>query len=171
MSRMSWAQKFHQLTLTVKERGFLGSFRSLYYYSLIRHGKFIGTDTFGNKYYENDDYSIPRNRWVEYSDYKTCDPTTVEASWFPWLHNQVYHPPTHPEVQKLVPFWLAKHKPNMTGTEQAYFPPGHFYNQDRDTTTKEQKYVAADPNALPEEPQIEEKLAPKKEKEAVHIHV
>lgn len=33
----------------------------------LRPGTLVGTDRFGNKYYENPHYIYSRNRWVEYA--------------------------------------------------------------------------------------------------------
>lgn len=35
----------------------------------LRPGTLVGTDKYGNKYYENPKYFYGRNRWVEYADY------------------------------------------------------------------------------------------------------
>lgn len=33
----------------------------------LKDGKLVGTDKYGNKYFENPRYFYGRNRWVEYS--------------------------------------------------------------------------------------------------------
>lgn len=33
----------------------------------VKIGTLVGTDKYGNKYYENNRYFYGRNRWVEYS--------------------------------------------------------------------------------------------------------
>mmetsp|Transcript_9483 Transcript_9483/g.14390 ORF Transcript_9483/g.14390 Transcript_9483/m.14390 type:complete len:170 (-) Transcript_9483:69-578(-) len=169
MSLMPKPQKIYELFLAIRQKGLVGSFQSLYYYNTIRYGQLVGTDDQGNKYYENDEYYTGRNRWVEYADMKNYDGSMVDASWFPWLHNQVYHPPTHPDVQKMKPFWLAPHKRNLTGTAQAYFPPGHFFNPDRDLTTKQQKFIGADPSQAPLT--LEERMKAEEEMEEVTVKV
>lgn len=35
---------------------------------VTRVGTFVGEDKFGNKYYEDNSYFVPRNRWVEYPE-------------------------------------------------------------------------------------------------------
>lgn len=35
----------------------------------LRPGTLVGTDKYGNKYYENPHYFYGRNRWVEYAPY------------------------------------------------------------------------------------------------------
>eukprot|EP00211_Chloroparvula_japonica_P016583 CAMPEP_0119127686 /NCGR_PEP_ID=MMETSP1310-20130426/6136_1 /TAXON_ID=464262 /ORGANISM="Genus nov. species nov., Strain RCC2339" /LENGTH=188 /DNA_ID=CAMNT_0007117965 /DNA_START=106 /DNA_END=668 /DNA_ORIENTATION=+ len=130
MSLLPQMVRLRQTIQAIREKGFKDAFRSFWYYSNIRYGTLVGVDAQGNKYYENEGYYVGRNRWIEYADYKNYDASQVDASWFCWLHHTVEHPPTHPDVQKLKPFWLQPHKPNMTGTDKAYFPPGHFFNRE-----------------------------------------
>lgn len=35
----------------------------------LRPGQLVGTDKYGNKYYENPRYFYGRNRWIEYAPY------------------------------------------------------------------------------------------------------
>ena len=81
------------------------------------HGQFVGKDTLGNRYYQTRD---GRRRWVIY-------PGTVEASfvppeWHGWLHHTFKEPPTV-SPPKLKP-WEKEHIPNLTGTPDAWRPPG-----------------------------------------------
>ena len=86
-------------------------------------GSFMGQDEFGNKYYENK-YDLRTNntpnRWVEYNG--ANEPSKIPSKWFNWLHYQENTPPIS---NKKSYAWEKKFTPNLTGTEQAYFPPGH----------------------------------------------
>jgi len=88
-------------------------------------GRRVGTDRFGNLYFESRRnrpiYNRPR-RWVVFV--KGKDPTTVPPEWHAWLHHTV--PAPLPE-QKLYP-WQQDHLPNLTGTPYAYRPAGHDYS-------------------------------------------
>jgi NADH:ubiquinone oxidoreductase subunit len=46
----------------------------------------------------------------------------VPPLWHGWLHHQLDAPPT--ESVNLRKDWQKPHQPNMTGTAQAYRPPG-----------------------------------------------
>jgi NADH:ubiquinone oxidoreductase subunit len=87
-------------------------------------GRKIGTDRFGNTYFEAKTsqpiYDRPR-RWVLYA--KGKEPTTVPPEWHAWLHHTV---PTPLPETKLYP-WQQEHLPNLTGTPHAYRPAGHDY--------------------------------------------
>ena len=85
-------------------------------------GKYVGSDETGNRYYQQRRItnSGRRRRWVIYAG--DDEASQVPAPWNGWLHYTVNEPPTgdlnaHP--------WQRDHIPNMTGTENAYRPPGH----------------------------------------------
>jgi hypothetical protein len=46
--------------------GIRSSLYKLYRQNDLKDGTYVGSDEFGNKYYENNRYFFPRNRWVEY---------------------------------------------------------------------------------------------------------
>lgn len=50
----------------------------------------VGMDKFGNRYWENNKYTYPRNRWVDYNRAKFLD---YDASQIPpeWLEVETYH--------------------------------------------------------------------------------
>ena len=86
------------------------------------NGKKIGVDDLGNIYYR----AKPRRgtkrerRWVIYKN--EPEASAVPPQWHGWLHHQTDTVPSAND-----PFakpWIKKHKANMTGTSQAYFPPG-----------------------------------------------
>ncbi len=90
-----------------------------------RKGEFVGTDELGNRYYTAlgpmiDVSNGPQRRWVIYNG--EADASTVPPSWRSWLTH------THdilPSEQKYVPReWEKPHLANMTGSAQAYRPPG-----------------------------------------------
>jgi NADH:ubiquinone oxidoreductase subunit len=82
----------------------------------------VGTDRFGNTYYESKrdwlNYGRKR-RYVMYA--KAPDPTTVPPEWHCWLHHVTEQPLSE---QKRYP-WQMEHQPNQTGTALAYRPSGH----------------------------------------------
>jgi NADH:ubiquinone oxidoreductase subunit len=82
-----------------------------------RKGERVGEDGFGNIYYRERNGT---RRWVTYAT--LSEPTQVPPAWHAWLHYIVDEPPTE-EDYKPRP-WEKAHRPNLTGTYEAYRPPG-----------------------------------------------
>ena len=80
-------------------------------------GRFVGENTFGNRYYEN---KAGTRRWVIYNG--TVEASRVPPDWHGWLHHTFKEPPTvaPPKLKS----WEKEHQPNMTGTPFAYHPRG-----------------------------------------------
>lgn len=88
-------------------------------------GKKIGTDQLGNKYYEakaRKGYKRTR-RWVIYKG--APEASLVPPEWHGWLHHQTNTVPSADGESYRRP-WQKAYTPNMTGTNQAYRPPGHL---------------------------------------------
>ncbi len=80
----------------------------------ILFGKFVGQDSFGNKYYS----SKAGKRWVIYAN--EIDSSKIPVEWFSWIH---FMPNKIENDHKLKKFdWQKPHQPNLTGTNQAYYP-------------------------------------------------
>ena len=89
-------------------------------------GKLKGTDSFGNKYYENK----KGERWVIYSS--EIDASKIPVEWHSWIH---FTPNILENNQNPNKFdWQKPHKPNQTGTKEAYFP-----NKDKHEPEKKYK--------------------------------
>jgi len=80
-------------------------------------GEPVGTDAFGNRYYQNRDGS---RRWVTYNG--TVEASRVPADWHGWLHHTYAEPPTKAPFKTKA--YEAPHQPNLTGTADAYRPDG-----------------------------------------------
>ncbi|ACK49167.1 NADH:ubiquinone oxidoreductase 17.2 kD subunit [Methylocella silvestris BL2] len=88
-----------------------------------RHGKLVGTDEFGNSYYRShviDPALGFERRWVIYAG--VSEGSKTPPGWYGWLHHTVDTPPTE-EDYKPRP-WQLPHLPNLTGTPEAWRPPG-----------------------------------------------
>jgi len=86
-------------------------------------GQLVGTDEMGNSYYVQRSgvgpLGVPR-RWVVYA--KGADASKISPDWHGWMHYTVDTPPT---ADTYVPrAWQKPHRPNMTGTADAYRPKG-----------------------------------------------
>ena len=80
----------------------------------ILFGKLIGSDEFGNKYYENK----KGKRWVIYAN--EIDASKIPVEWYSWIH---FMPNKIENIHKLEKYdWQKPHQPNMTGTDSAYYP-------------------------------------------------
>ncbi len=93
-------------------------------YTLFK-GRSVGGDSYGNTYYEARSERTAtghKKRWVIYKG-KT-EASKVPPEWHGWLHYTADILPT--QKPRLSYSWLKEHKPNLTGTKQAYLPPGHI---------------------------------------------
>lgn len=83
----------------------------------------VGRDRFGNTYWvarsRKDTYGRPLRR-VTYAG--PAEASAVPPEWWGWLHHTTDQP--LPEDAPRRP-WQKEHRPNMTGTPQAWRPPGH----------------------------------------------
>ena len=87
-------------------------------------GQSVGSDGSGNRYFKGKarpGYKKER-RWVMYKD--APDSSTVPPEWHAWLHYQSDDVPSE-AAATFRQSWQKPHKPNLTGTDQAYLPPGH----------------------------------------------
>ncbi len=86
-------------------------------------GRKVGTDSFGNAYFESrrkvPTYERTR-RFVVLA--KGLDSSSVPPEWHAWLHHTTAAPLERPAYP-----WLQPHQPNRTGTALAYRPKGHDY--------------------------------------------
>ncbi|MEJ0012565.1 MAG: NADH:ubiquinone oxidoreductase subunit NDUFA12 [Bauldia sp.] len=78
-----------------------------------RKGKPVGTDEAGNRYYTDG-----TRRWVVYNG--PVEASAIPAAWHGWMHFRQDNPPGDYATRE----WQKPHQPNLTGTAQAYRPPG-----------------------------------------------
>jgi len=87
--------------------------------------KYIGVDSFGNKYYTAKPmkgYKRER-RWVMYNG--APEASKIPPEWHGWMHHQSDVVPSSDE-QGFRRKWQKPHTQNLTGTQEAYRPPGHL---------------------------------------------
>ncbi len=90
-----------------------------------RHGERVGTDEYGNVYYRSAGGRIDpalgfERRWVIYNGYS--EGSNVPTGWYGWLHHTSDVPP--PDERYVAKEWQKPHRKNMTGTPEAWRPPG-----------------------------------------------
>ena len=91
--------------------------------TLMFQGRHVGTDELGNRYYVQSRGPRPiglERRWVVYKD--LADASRVSPDWHGWLHHTVDTLPTAEDYKPRA--WQKAHRPNMTGTPDAYRPSG-----------------------------------------------
>jgi len=97
-------------------------------FTIAKRGVFIGTDDFGNRYYEakdaKDSYDGRRRRWVTYNGY--AEASKVPAEWHGWLRYTFDEPPTRAPLPRKA--WEKDHLPNLSGTPYAWRPKGSLAN-------------------------------------------
>ncbi|NKD54443.1 NADH:ubiquinone oxidoreductase subunit NDUFA12 [Haematospirillum sp. H1815] len=83
-------------------------------------GRQVGTDEFGNRYYEarkNPRTGERRRRWVLFKG--EIEASKVPPHWHAWLHYTTDAP-----IVVSTHAWEKPHTKNMTGSSSAYVPPG-----------------------------------------------
>jgi len=103
------------------QMGFKRVFWMIWQLREIKWGKLIGTDQYGNKYYEGFDHIPGRRRWVEFAS-EPYDASKVTPEWHGWLHYTIDIPPTDNPYMKNPPRYAQDYYPNLTGTDSAYHP-------------------------------------------------
>ena len=102
------------------------------------HGVPVGTDSFGNRYYQSKD---GQRRWVIYNG--VVDGSRVPSEWFNWMRHTSDVPPSAEMKKKS---WQKDYLPNLSGTEGAYHPSGSLARGGhRQATTGD--YESWSPNA------------------------
>jgi len=82
------------------------------------YGELVGEDAYGNTYYKSKRMRGHRQeRWVIYKG--ETEASKVPPEWHAWLHHTVDAPLEGPARA-----WQKPHQANLTGTAQAYMPPG-----------------------------------------------
>jgi NADH:ubiquinone oxidoreductase subunit len=91
----------------------------------LKGAKYVGTDSFGNKYYRAKPmkgYKRER-RWVTYNG--APEASKIPPEWHGWMHHQTDVVPSS-EEKSFRRQWQKPHTQNLTGTQDAYRPPGHM---------------------------------------------
>mmetsp|Transcript_26854 Transcript_26854/g.54546 ORF Transcript_26854/g.54546 Transcript_26854/m.54546 type:complete len:195 (-) Transcript_26854:145-729(-) len=114
----------------VKEYGFGDVWKQLRQCKEAKVGRLVGTDRFGNRYYENKLEQFNRDRWVVYNtkdQHMDYDPSTVPPEWHGWLHHMT---DKLPEQLGDAPIYQEKssYDTNLkTARDTEYANPGHLY--------------------------------------------
>lgn len=116
-------EKFEVIDKIIKQNGgVINSVKKFYYTDDLKWGTLVGEDAYGNKYFENPYYFVPRNRWVEFNPKLglNYNSSQIPPEWHRWMTHMTEYPPT---VEKPVSYeWMLPHEENKTGTSDAYMP-------------------------------------------------
>jgi len=82
-----------------------------------RKGQKVGEDDQGNQFYQTAD---GKHRWVVYNG--VAEASRVSPDWHGWLHRTFDEAPSDTPLPRKS--WEKEHRPNLTGTDGAYRPPG-----------------------------------------------
>jgi NADH:ubiquinone oxidoreductase subunit len=92
-------------------------------------GELVGSDQLGNRYYiekgarpriRGGGRASRERRWVIYDG--EAEASRVPPEWHAWLHHTVNDIPSDGDKPQYA--WQKPHQPNLTGTPDAYRPPG-----------------------------------------------
>ncbi|OJD38941.1 nadh-ubiquinone oxidoreductase subunit [Diplodia corticola] len=121
--------------------GVKDAWHQMQYIGDTKAGALIGTDRYGNKYFENLAEELPlRTRWVDYKDHE-FDPSQIEPGWHAWMSYMVDKPPTEDKImQRQLRAWEPKeHRPTLTWSRSGF----------KTYSTTKAKYSAWTPVAAP----------------------
>ncbi len=85
-----------------------------------RNGVLVGEDDQGNKFYTD---KAGKKRWVIFNG--EIEASRIEPDWHGWLHHTYDNTPVNDPLKHKP--WEKPHRPNLTGTDEAYHPPGSMY--------------------------------------------
>ena len=94
-----------------------------------RFGEKVGEDEFGNVYYrtkggKKDKALGIQRRWVIYNG--PAEASAIPAGWHGWMHHRTDISPA--DEKYAAREWQQPHRPNPTGTPNAYRPKGSLAN-------------------------------------------
>ncbi|KKY24324.1 putative nadh-ubiquinone oxidoreductase subunit [Diplodia seriata] len=121
--------------------GVKDAWHQMQYIGDTKAGALIGTDKYGNKYFENLAEELPlRTRWVDYKDHE-FDPSQIEPGWHAWMSYMVDKPPTEDKIlQRQIRAWEPKeHRPTLTWSRSGF----------KTYSTTKAKYMPWTPVAAP----------------------
>ncbi|KAG7096672.1 hypothetical protein E1B28_004086 [Marasmius oreades] len=115
----------HRTIRNLRRVGLREWWRQMQYIGDAKSGRLVGTDAFGNRYFENMDATeeIPgRHRWVDFAQHE-YHASQVPPEWHAWLQHIRAHPPAEDAlIKRMTQPWQAPWQENLTGTRGAYKP-------------------------------------------------
>ncbi|KAK3325968.1 NADH ubiquinone oxidoreductase subunit NDUFA12-domain-containing protein [Apodospora peruviana] len=104
----------------IRKIGIKEYWHQLQYIGDTKAGVLMGTDKFGNKYYENNDELPLRTRWVDYAKHD-FDPSQIEPLWHMWISYGTDKLPSEDLNAHTKRSWAnPANTPNFTATRGAF---------------------------------------------------
>ncbi|KAK0618988.1 NADH ubiquinone oxidoreductase subunit NDUFA12-domain-containing protein [Immersiella caudata] len=98
----------------LRKIGFKEYWHQLNYIGDTKAGRLVGTDRFGNKYFEDNEELPLRTRWVDYAKHD-FDAAHIEPQWHLWISYGIDTPPNQDPITAKARSWAsAEHIPNQT---------------------------------------------------------
>lgn len=108
-------------------------------------GKLVGSDKYGNRYYENDDLSYTRRRWVVYGDTFDYNASSISPEWHGWINYINDYNPSNYKFNP--PKYAVESYITRTGTSEAYQPKGSWHNPQQRTWRKVETWTPPTPKS------------------------
>ncbi|KAG4066009.1 hypothetical protein HA402_001256 [Bradysia odoriphaga] len=124
MSKLLGLDKIARLFDIIRANGGIrGSLAKLYRTDDLKVGTLVGTDKYGNKYFESPYYFYGRNRWIEYAPqhHLEYDASQIPAEWYGWMHYKTDLPPDR-DGKRPQYKWMLDHSENLSGRKEQYMP-------------------------------------------------
>ncbi|CAJ0929136.1 unnamed protein product, partial [Mesorhabditis belari] len=124
LKHMLGIDKLEKAIKVIKDVGGVkAALKQRYLMDQTRVGSLVGQDKFGNKYFEDNSFFMPRNRWVVFPErvWLDYDASQVPPEWHRWLHHIGDETPTvkPPQNEK----WVLDHRENASiYTKEKYIP-------------------------------------------------
>ena len=95
--------------------------------SELRGGDLVGEDEYGNRYYQNDEYTLGRNKWVIFADRSFSetwdyDSTQIPAEWHRWLTSMTNKAPVG-DLKPVKRVFALEHNRIQTGKWKTQYMP------------------------------------------------
>nr|7ARC_q Chain q, B17.2 [Polytomella sp. Pringsheim 198.80]7ARD_q Chain q, B17.2 [Polytomella sp. Pringsheim 198.80] len=92
-------------------------------------GAQVGIDKFGNKYFEDNEESYGRRRWIVFADKFDYKISSIPPEWHGWLNYiNDYKPSDYETIDNKKPMYHAEWTISATGTQECYNPKGSWFN-------------------------------------------
>lgn len=131
-----WMKRFNEMW---KSHGFGMAYNKLRMENVMRaDGTLVGTDTNGNKYFENKNAPTGHTRWVEYPTVPGVwaledkyDASMVSPDWHGWLH-YMHDIPGNQVLAKFGQPFKQPHRVNQTMLRPQYTTPAGLTSKDHE---------------------------------------
>lgn len=147
------SQVFKKMVQVATSDSFMESVRRMFFYKTIRPGKLVGTDQFGNKYFEAPAGNMElRERFIEFGGKKgDMNACRLPPEWHMWATRISLLPPTKIKLEQ-PKYAIQWNPPELSKLAQnANYLPSHYKMKAKDVQPvvyPKNKYTAWTPPAV-----------------------